>query len=126
MNLEVCLFHARRLITHKLSLWVAHGWAVGVEFTIHQPAGRVRDQKLDRRAAGAAYCVWRERMGVEPTMDTAKHPSTDLKSAELTGAHSPPYLARLCPLPAPFAAPAWQIVYQARRVNTRAGRLWCS
>ena len=33
---------------------------------------------------------WRERMGVEPTMDTAGHPSTDLKSAELTGTHSLP------------------------------------
>ncbi len=33
---------------------------------------------------------WRERMGVEPTMDTKEHPSTDLKSAELTGAHSLP------------------------------------
>jgi DNA-binding transcriptional regulator YdaS (Cro superfamily) len=34
--------------------------------------------------------TWRERMGVEPTMDAAGHPSTDLKSAELTGAHSLP------------------------------------
>jgi hypothetical protein len=33
---------------------------------------------------------WRERMGVGPTMDTVGYPSTDLKSAKLTGAHSPP------------------------------------
>lgn len=29
-------------------------------------------------------------MGVEPTMDTVGYPSTDLKSAKLTGAPSPP------------------------------------
>ncbi len=34
--------------------------------------------------------LWRERMGVEPTMDTEEHPSTDLKSAKLTGAPSLP------------------------------------
>ncbi len=33
---------------------------------------------------------WRERMGVEPTMDAAGRPSTDLKSAELTGTQSLP------------------------------------
>ena len=29
-------------------------------------------------------------MGVEPTMDTEGYPSTDLKSAKLTGTHSLP------------------------------------
>lgn len=35
---------------------------------------------------------WRERMGVEPTTDTEGCPSTDLKSAKLTGAYSLPNL----------------------------------
>src|SRR3972149_255781 len=34
--------------------------------------------------------LWRERMGVEPTIDTARHRSSDLKSAEPTGAQPLP------------------------------------
>ena len=34
--------------------------------------------------------AWRERIGVEPTVDTAGCLPTDLKSAESTGAHPLP------------------------------------
>ena len=34
--------------------------------------------------------MWRERIGVEPTADTAGHLPTDLKSAEPTGTHPLP------------------------------------
>lgn len=40
---------------------------------------------------------WRERIGVEPTVDTARCPPTDLKSAESTGAHPLPLFIKALP-----------------------------
>ena len=47
-------------------------------------------RKVEQKVEQTACKKWRERMGVEPTMDTAGHPSTDLKSAKLTGTSSLP------------------------------------
>jgi len=41
--------------------------------------------------------AWRERIGVEPTVDTAGCPPTDLKSAESTGAHPLPIVIKALP-----------------------------
>ena len=68
-----------------------------------------KDEKSDGSNAvrlSFAPDKWREREGVEPTVDTVGCPPTDLKSARPTGAHPLPWRERPGSLVAPGRAKA--------------------
>ena len=60
-----------------------------VKQTVKQPFKQQAQVSLKTRQK-TSNLYWRERIGVEPTVDTAGCLPTDLKSAESTGAHPLP------------------------------------
>ena len=63
---------------------------------VKQPYGEQAQVHL-KTCQKISNLYWRERIGVEPTVDTAGCLPTDLKSAESTGAHPLPLFIKALP-----------------------------